>query len=204
MVGVFADGATAIQGIPTLAPNVVLLDIDLGDGPNGIEVGLRMRDALANLGIVNLSNHRDPTFVGAVPRDVVAGWSYLLKRSVNDAAALVRAIEGSASGFVVLDPNLLAGLRARADSPLSRLTPRQSEILKLLAQGHTNASIADTLSLAEKSVENQINLLYQNLNVTREQSNLHPRVAAVLTYLTDSYPADGATGTGRITGRREL
>lgn len=203
VVGAFADGTSALRQIPRLAARVAILDIELGVGPTGIDVGLRLRRDHPDLGIVLLSNHSDPEFLASLPREALAGWSYLLKRSVSDAATLARAVEGAAAGLVVLDPQLVSGLQPRDGSPLSRLTPRQAAILALLAQGYTNAAIAGELGLAEKSVENQINLLYQNLNVTREQTNLHPRVAAVLTYLAETRRI-GGPGLGRFTGRPAL
>jgi DNA-binding NarL/FixJ family response regulator len=77
-------------------------------------------------------------------------------------------------------------MRPRPGGALSRLTPRQQEILALIAQGFSNAAIAEQLTLAEKSVENQINLLYQQLGIDRGRNALHPRVKAVLTYLQES------------------
>jgi DNA-binding NarL/FixJ family response regulator len=117
---------------------------------------------------------------------MVAGWSYLLKKSVSDVAALGRAVEGAAAQLVVLDPQLVAAMHPRPDGQLGRLTTRQKEILGFLAQGFTNAAIAERLVLAEKSVENQINLLYQQLGIDRQDNSLHPRVKATLLYLQGS------------------
>lgn len=187
MVGAFGDGEEAIRAAPALRPDVAILDIDLGKPPNGVQVGLQIREALPNLGIVLLSNHGDPQFLAGLPRGQVAGWSYLLKHSVSDVEALNRAIEGAASQLVVLDPNLVTEMHPRPESGLARLTPRQAEILGLIAQGYTNAAIAQKLVVAEKSVENQINQMYQQLGVERRNSSAHPRVSAVLRYLEESY-----------------
>jgi DNA-binding NarL/FixJ family response regulator len=186
VIGAFADAASALRSVPELEPNVAILDIDLQGGMNGVQLGLRLRRALPNLGIVLLSNHRDPQFLASLPQDMVAGWSYLLKKSVTDAAALGRAVEGAAAQLVVLDPQLVAGMHPRPDGQLGRLTARQKEILGCLAQGFTNAAIAERLVLAEKSVENQINLLYQQLGIDRQERSLHPRVKATLLYLQGS------------------
>jgi DNA-binding NarL/FixJ family response regulator len=186
VVGSFSNGESALESIPGLQPQVVILDVELGGQLNGIQVGLKLRRQFPHLGIVLLTNHDEPEFVASLPPEVISGWSYLLKRSVSDAAALARAIEGAAAGFVVLDPQLVARRRPRAESLLARLTPRQREILGLIAQGFTNAGIAERLVLAEKSVENQVNLLYQQLDVSRQQSSLHPRVKAVLLYLRET------------------
>ncbi len=190
VVGAFGDGPSALASVPALGPHVAMLDIELGGAMNGIQLGLSLRRQLPDLGIVLLSNHQDPHFLTSVPRTAIAGWSYLLKKSVGDLHALSRAIEGAAAGFVVLDPQLVVGASPRAASPLSQLTARQQEILHLIAQGFTNAAIAERLSLAEKTVENQINLLYQQLKIDREDPTLQPRVKAVLTYLRDAHPGE--------------
>ncbi len=186
VLGAFGDAETAARRIPELAPRVALLDIELGGGRNGIQLGLQLRATMPDLGIVLLSNHEDPQFVAALPREVLSGWSYLLKRSVGDIDALVHAIRGAASGFVVLDPRLVSGMRQPQQGPLQRLTPRQRDVLLLIAQGLTNGEIAHRLEIAEKSVENQINLLYQALDIDRSDPTIHPRVRAVLIYLHES------------------
>jgi DNA-binding NarL/FixJ family response regulator len=186
VVGVFADSESALVGIPRLRPRVAVLDIELPGGLNGVQLGLRLRGGLPNIGIILLSNHADPEFVAALPPDVLAGWSYLQKRSVSDVAVLQRAIVGATSGLVTLDPGLVTGMRPRAGGVLERLTPRQLEILALMAQGFTNRAIGERLYLAEKSIENQINAMYQQLDIDRRQPAVHSRVRAVLAYLQAS------------------
>jgi DNA-binding NarL/FixJ family response regulator len=186
VVGAFADGASAIDDLPALNPDVVTLDIELPGKVDGIQVGLTLRKMLPNLGIVILSNHADPRFLGALPREAISGWSYLLKKSVSDIETLDRAIEGAAKGIVTLDPAVVAGMQPRSGSHLDHLTPRQKDILGLVAQGLTNAAIAEKLVLAEKSVENQLTSIYGELGIDRKEDNVHPRVSAVLAYLRES------------------
>jgi DNA-binding NarL/FixJ family response regulator len=183
VVGAFANGESALGEAAALAPEVAILDIELRGGMNGIQLGLLLRRHLPGLGIVLLSNHGDPEFIASLPQEVIAGWSYLLKKSVSDVESLGRAIEGAVAGFVVLDPQLVTGLRPRGGSKHAQLTPRQREILALIAQGLTNRAIAGRLILAEKSVENQINAIYQQLGIDREDTSVQPRVKAVLIYL---------------------
>src|SRR5579859_6613733 len=189
VVGAFADGTSALKEIPQLNPQVAVLDIDLGDSINGIQLGLLLRQQLPDLGIVLLSNHADPEFLLAVSGPALIGWSYLLKKSLGDVTTLRRAIQGSAQQLIVLDPLLVAGLKARSFGLLSRLSPRQQQVLDLIAQGYTNAGIGEALSVTEKSVENQINQLYQVLGIERGTSGTHPRVKAVLLYLQGSQTA---------------
>ena len=190
IMAAYGDGESALAEIPKLKPHVAILDIDLRSSMNGVQLGILLRKELPDLGIVLLSNHGDPEFVASLPEEVLAGWSYLLKKSVNDVDVLGRAIAGAASKLTVLDPQLIAGMRQRSGrGVLSRLTPRQSEILELIAQGYSNAAIADRLVLAEKSVENQINLLYQQLEIDRSTQAVQPRVKAVLIYLEQTRAA---------------
>ncbi len=188
VVGTYSSGDSALQGLPSTRPDVVTLDIELQGRIDGIEVGLMLRQQLPDLGIVVLSNHADPRFLGALPRRAISGWSYLLKKSVSDVETLDRAIEGAAAGTVTLDPVIVAGMRPRTGGPLARLTPRQREIMGLVAQGLTNSAIAERLVLAEKSVENQLTTIYSELGIDRRDAHptVHPRVSAVLAYLRDS------------------
>ncbi len=185
VVGAFADGESALSAALRLRVDVAMLDIELRGALNGIEVGMKLRRLLPAMGIVLLSNHRDPQFLASIPRGDIAGWSYLLKKSVGDLDALGRAIDGAAAGFVVLDPQLLAGDSQRG-ATLGSLTSRQQDILHLIAQGFTNTAIADRLGLAEKTVENQINLLYQQLGIDRGDPTLQPRVKAALIFLENN------------------
>ena len=185
-VGSFGDAESALRAAPGLRPDVALLDIELGDGMNGVQLGIKLRQKLPKLGIVLLSNHNDPRLLSSLPRESMGGWSYLIKKSVTNTASLLRAIEGAAAGLVVLDPALTGSRTASEAGPLQELTPRQKDILELIAEGFTNAAIADELGLTVKSVENQINGLYQALSIDREDRFVQPRVSAVLIYLENT------------------
>lgn len=188
VVGSFPSGEAAAEQALRLKPDVALLDIELAGQLNGIQTGLLLRRHLPQLGIILLSNQGSPRVLSSLPAEALSGWSYLLKGSVRDLDSLRRAIEGAASGLMVLDPQLVANRRARAGGALDQLTPRQREILSLVAQGYTNAAIAEKLIIATKTVEKQLNLLYQELGVDRQTSALHPRVKAVLTYIQETQP----------------
>lgn len=184
VVGAFADSETALEVAACLQPRVALLNVKLPGGLNGIEVGLRLRRHVPDLGIVLLSSQEDAQFVGSLPREAIAGWSYLLKTSVCDVEALGRAIEAAAAGLVALDPQLVMEMHHGAEGPLCKVTPRQREILGLIAEGFSNTAIAQRLVLAPKSVENQINLLYRALGID-EDACFHPRVRAALLFLRE-------------------
>ena len=185
VVEAVSDGEAAIEAADRLHPDVVLLDIELGSQPNGIAAGRAIKQHNSNIGIIVLSAHKEREYLNLVAREEYSGWSYLLKQSVSDASSLVRAIEGTASGLVVMDPCVVNSMKPRSGSITSRLTPRQQEVLAMMAQGYNNASIAEKLVLGTKSVENYINAIYQELSLNHDNS-LHPRVQAVLSYIRDS------------------
>ena len=114
----------------------------------------------------------------------------MLKQSLADLGALTRALEGAAAGLVVLDPELVMGLRPKPDTSVGSLRGRHLEVLELMAQGYNNGAIAEKLVLGQKSVENYINGIYQQLQINREDS-IHPRVKAVLLFLQESRQALG-------------
>ena len=181
VVDAVSDGEAANR----LRPDVVLMDIELGSEPNGIAAGRAIKEENSNTGIIVLSAHREREYLNLVTKDEFTGWSYLLKQSVSDTSSLVRAIEGAASGLVVMDPCVVNSMKPRTGSISARLTPRQQEVLAMMAQGYNNAAIADKLVLGTKSVENYINAIYQELSLNHDGS-VHPRVQAVLSYIKDS------------------
>ena len=185
VVGAVSDGEAAVQAANQLLPDVVLMDIELGSEPNGIDAGRAIKKEHPDIGIIILSAHKEQGYVKLIVSDEYSGWSYVLKQSVNDAGSLVRAIEGAASGLVVMDPGVVNSMKPRKGSITAGLTPRQQEVLSMMAQGYNNTAIAGKLVLGTKSVENYINAIYQELSLNHS-GTLHPRVQAVLSYIRDS------------------
>ena len=185
IVDVVCDGLTAIQTSSQLQPDVVLMDIELGGEPNGIEAGRTIKSNHPDMGMILLSAHKEREYVSMIASDDLSGWSYVLKQSVTDGGALVRAIEGAACGLVVMDLGVVNNMKPRKGSGTAGLTPRQQEVLSMMAKGYNNSAIAENLVLGTKSVENYINAIYHELHLGHNGS-LHPRVQAVLTYIRDS------------------
>lgn len=188
VVGAFASGLQALERIAALVPDVAILDINLGGGENGVEVGLKMRRVHPRMGVVLLSNHDEPGVLKAIPRNEVSGWCYLLKRSVSNLHTVLRTIEAAASGLVVLDPDLVRAYESLPTSRIAGLTARQREVLALIAQGYSNLAIAETLGITLKSVENYITQLYQALGIEANHDGMHARVSATLAYLQENTP----------------
>jgi len=185
VVGTAYDGEKSVQLARELRPDVVLVDIELPGEMDGIEAALTIKREMPETGVVILSAHSDRRYITSLPLEDSSGWAYILKQTVPNLAELVRAIQGSKAGMVVLDPAVLANLRPRRDSAVSRLTPRQQKVLQLIAEGHNNAAIAQRLILSEKSVETYINSIYKELNLSNEPE-IHARVKATLLYLESS------------------
>ena len=125
------------------------MDIELGDGPNGITIASDIKKAFPNTGIVVLSAHRDKEFLTSFLEDGTAGWSFLLKQSISDIRSLARAIESAASGQVTMDPSVMSDLFPRQRSILERLTNNQMEALMFIASGYANSAISEELEIDE-------------------------------------------------------
>ena len=125
VVDAVPDGAAAVDAADRLLPDVVLMDIELGGEPDGISAGRAIKDDHPEIGIVILSAHKEREYMNLVGTQEISGWSYLLKQSVTDAEARTRAIEGTAAGFVVMDPAVMDDMRPRGGSDTAGLTPRK-------------------------------------------------------------------------------
>ena len=185
VVGIAEDGEAAIKLFKEVSPDVVLMDIELPGEIDGIDAALKIKEESPLTGIVILSVHSDRRYVASLPLENGRGWAYLLKQTVPDLAMVVRAIEGTKAGMLVLDPSIVRNLRPREGSRFARLTARQQEVLELMSQGYNNAAVAERLELSEKSVETYINVIYQALGLSNEPE-INARVKATLLYLDDT------------------
>jgi DNA-binding NarL/FixJ family response regulator len=185
VVGVAGDGETAVQMARREKPDVVIMDIEMPGEIDGIEASLQIKKDRPKTGVVILSAHAERRYVTSLPLEDMQGWGYLLKQTAPDLATVVRAIQGSKAGMVVLDPSVVSGLRPKQGSAVARLNPRHQEVLELMAQGYSNAAIARLLKLSRKSVETYINVIYQELQLSHEE-DIHARVKATLLYLESS------------------
>ena len=183
-VGTVTEAREALR--PGVA-DVVVLDIDLPDG-NGIALGVTLRRAQPGLGVLLLSAHDAMDLLLDLPRAVAHGWCYLSKNSGTSESTLLHAVRSAAAGETVLDRALLDRVTPRAGSAVARLTQRQYEVLRLLAQGLSNAGIAERLDITEKSVQNHVYAIYATLGIDAEPAR-NPRVSAALRLLEETGPA---------------
>lgn len=174
----------ARRGLRPGVADVVILDIDLPDG-NGIALGVMLRRDQPDLGILLLSAQDAMDLLLDLPADITAGWSYLSKTSSTSTEALVAAVRATAEGRTILDPVLLDRMTPRVGTSVARLTDRQYDVLRLLSQGSSNAGIAASLGITEKSVQNHINAMYAVLGIDADPTR-NPRVTAALRLIEET------------------
>jgi DNA-binding NarL/FixJ family response regulator len=155
----------------------------------GIDAAHAIRQADPAIGVVILSQYADESYAFELFRNGTDGLAYLLKDRVGDLRQLLSALRAVAGGGSMIDPQVIDALVARRvrlrESPLARLTPRELDVLREMAQGRGNKSIASELALSESSVEKHVNAIFSKLDLASEQL-VHRRVAAVLTFLRDA------------------
>ncbi|HEY7631035.1 MAG TPA: response regulator transcription factor [Thermoleophilaceae bacterium] len=186
------DRDSLIAAIDEEEPDVVLTDIRMPPTgtDEGIEVAHRLRETHPQIGVVVLSQFVEPSYPLALLESGSARRAYLLKERVHDTAQLVTAIEAVVAGESMIDPEVVevlvqAQTRA-AQSPLSELTAREREVLAEIAQGKSNAAIAESLFLTKRAVEKHINSIFMKLNLANAE-DVSRRVKAALMFLAGDY-----------------
>ena len=193
VVGSCADLDTLIETIAELRPDVVLTDIRMPPTrtDEGIQVAERLRQSDPHIGVVVLSQYSEPAYVLKLLAAGSDRRGYLLKERVHDRGQLSSAIRTVATGGSVIDPKLvevLVAARATAErSPLRDLTAREREVLAGIAEGKSNAAIAESLVLTKRAVEKHINSIFMKLNLA-DAGDVSKRVTAALVFLSDARP----------------
>jgi DNA-binding NarL/FixJ family response regulator len=189
LVAAVGDADELLAAVAEHRPDVVLTDIRMppGDSTDGLKAAAVIRERYPGTGVVLLTQYADPQYAYELLRDGAAGAGYLLKERIGDIAELERSLHQVASGGSALDPVLVEALvnrKRRSDdgSPLAELTNREREVLEQMAQGKSNAAIAEALFLTERAVQKHINALFAKLGLGADQG-LDRRVAAVLQLL---------------------
>lgn len=183
-VGTPAELEEAVEG---LAPDVVVTDIRMPPShrTEGIDAAHRIRARHPATGVVVLSQYAEAIYALELLRDGTAGLAYLLKERVGDPDQLVQAVREVARGGSVVDPDVVGALVGRDREPLSQLTGRERDVLEQMAQGRTNAAIAEHLHLSESSIEKYATSIFSKLGLGDEPQT-HRRVAAVLAFLQEA------------------
>jgi DNA-binding NarL/FixJ family response regulator len=177
------------EAIEQTRPDVVVTDIRMppDNSDEGIRLAAELREEHPEMGVVVLSQHAQPAYATLLFEQGSERRAYLLKESLKNQAELSRALRTVAEGGSVVDPivveQLVESRRRREDSGLETLTPRELEILALIAEGRSNAAIAEEIVVTKRAVERHINSIFLKLDL-RDAEDVSRRVMAALFYLS--------------------
>jgi DNA-binding NarL/FixJ family response regulator len=180
------DADELIRKVAAHAPDVAVVDVRMPptNTDDGLRAAIRLRAERPELGVLVLSQYVEPGYAQALLADNAAGVGYLLKDRVADVPAFLDAIAVVRDGGTVLDPEVVSQIFARSHrrSALDQLTPREIEVLQLMAEGRTNSAIAATLHMSTGSAEKHIASIFTKLGLAPDDTE-NRRVLAVLRYL---------------------
>jgi DNA-binding NarL/FixJ family response regulator len=186
VVASVGDGDALVAAIAEHGPDIALIDVRMPptQTDEGVRAAVEVRRSHPQTGVLILSQYVEDRYAADLLEGGAGGVGYLLKDRIADVEQFLAAIERVAGGGTVIDPEVIAQLlvRQQRDNPLDRLTPRETEVLALMAQGHTNASIVERLDISHSAVEKHVRKVFAKLSLTHDDQH-HRRVLAVLTYL---------------------
>lgn len=186
VVGTAADARDLIRLADAYRPDVVVADIQMPPDhtDDGLRAVLAIRAAHPGVGVLVLSQFLEDAYALALVADGAQGVGYLLKEKVGDVRMFADAVRRVAEGGSVLDPEVVARLvgRKRTAGPLDSLTPRERQVLALIAEGRSNAGIAQELVVTVAAIERHVTGIFDKLGL-HAAPEAHRRVLAVLKYL---------------------
>jgi DNA-binding NarL/FixJ family response regulator len=186
VVGEAGNAETLLRLVALERPDVAVVDIRMPPThtDEGLAAARTIRDSWPETSVVVLSQYLEPRYAQRLLADQPGHLGYLLKERVSVIAVLIDALHRVSEGECVLDPTIVARLmrRRRPASPLSKLTAREREILALMAEGRSNAGIAEALGVSERTVETSSALIFRKLGL-EPSHDTNRRVRAVLTLL---------------------
>jgi DNA-binding NarL/FixJ family response regulator len=180
------DGDDLLRKVRSLTPDVAIVDIRLPPTHNdeGLRAALEIRSQHPSVGVLVLSQYVELGLALKLLADSAEGVGYLLKDRISDVDEFVTAVRRVADGGSALDPIIVSTLlsRQRPDDPLAQLTPREREVLELMAGGSSNQGIADKLVITLRAVEKYVSSIFGKLGLPSTGSESR-RVLAVLMFL---------------------
>jgi DNA-binding NarL/FixJ family response regulator len=186
VVAKVGDGPGLISAAEQHRPDIAVVDVRMPPGyrDEGLKAAIEIRRCVPDLTVLVLSQYVEERYGAELLEAGTAGVGYLLKDRVADVSDFVAAVRDVASGGTVLDPEVVSQLlsRRRRDQRLGALTPREREVLSLMAEGRSNHAIARALYVTEGAVEKHIKNIFGKLGLAQTDDD-HRRVLAVLTYL---------------------
>ena len=186
VVAAVGDGDALVHAVLRERPDIAIVDIRMPPTfrDEGLRAALTLRERSPETAILIVSQYVEGTYARELLADGRGGVGYLLKDRVMDVDAFVEAVRRVADGGTALDPEVVAHFVGRKDR-LAALTPREREVLSLVAEGRSNASIAEALVLTVGAVEKHVASILQKLRLPPSDET-HRRVLAVLAYLDSS------------------
>ena len=186
VVGEAAEANDLIRKAKAHKPDVVVTDIQMppGNADDGLRAAEQIRAAHPNIGVLILSQYLEAHYALKLVGDRAQGVGYLLKQRISDVSLLADAVRRVARGGSALDPEVVQRMvaRPRTGSPINALTPRERDVLALMAEGRSNGAIAARLVVTVGAIENHVTAIFDKLGLRPEPED-HRRVLAVLKYL---------------------
>jgi DNA-binding NarL/FixJ family response regulator len=184
VVGAFGDADQLLAGLDDAAPDVAVLDVRMPPThtDEGVRAAIEIRSRRPGTAILLLSQYVEVAYARDLLEAGSGGVGYLLKDRIASLDEFRDALERVANGGTVLDPQVVSQLLGRRSDPLAALTPREREVLTLMAEGRTNAAIASALVIGTGAVEKNVTSIFQKL-LLEDSGTDHRRVLAVLAYL---------------------
>jgi DNA-binding NarL/FixJ family response regulator len=186
VVGSVDDAVGLVRLVEEESPELAVLDVRMPPThtDEGIRAALELRARWPELAVLVLSQYVEENYATELLSGDLSGIAYVLKDRVTDVGQFLETVERIAAGGTAIDPEVVSQLlaRTRRREPLNDLSPREREVLGLMAEGRTNAAIAAQLVITERAVEKHVKSIFQKLRLPPAETN-HRRVLAVLRYL---------------------
>jgi DNA-binding NarL/FixJ family response regulator len=198
VVAAVGDADALLAAVAEQPPEIVVIDVRMPPGftDEGLRGAIEIRRRWPEVAVVVLSQYVEERYATELLASGSTRVGYLLKDRVADVPEFVDALRRVAAGGTALDPEVVAQLLMRRGDPLERLSPREHDVLSVMAQGRSNAGIADALAVSESAVAKHINAIFTKLDLTSGEAD-HRRVLAVLRFLGTGDPSDRITGGER-------
>ncbi|WP_100445727.1 LuxR C-terminal-related transcriptional regulator [Glycomyces xiaoerkulensis] len=187
IVAAAGDGDALVDAVVAHRPDVSVVDVRMPPSftDEGLQAATRARERVPGAPMLILSQYVEVSYADDLLADARGAVGYLLKDRVIDVDDFMDSLRRVAGGGTVFDPEVVSQLmvRKRSDDPMASLTPRERDVLELMAEGHSNRSIGRRLFISDGAVEKHIRNIFTKLDLSSEDGDHHRRVKAVLTYL---------------------